>query len=355
MGGGKLRVIKDAGLNLFLNNKFDLTYIVESADWVIKWDGNYITRCLNNAGLINARISASCLMLTKQIIHFGSLNTLLTEKGCKKVHPSNKVVATIFHLIPNDQRLKFIKGLNEIVSYFHTSCSITQKKLIDCGADQGKIIKIPLGVDLSLFSSVSHAKKKNLKTKFEIPHDKIVIGSFQKDGVGWKEGMEPKLIKGPDVFVKSVEMLSKKFPVFVLLVGPARGYVQKGLKSLNIPYQCTGYLKNYADISEYYNILDLYLITSRIEGGPKQILESWASGIPVVSTKVGMVPDIAIDEKNVLLANIDNPDEMAKQSERMIEDHGLRERLIKNALGEVKKYSWSNISNRYYHEIYSKL
>ncbi len=36
---------------------------------------------------------------------------------------------------------------------------------------------------------------------FDIPESAFVVGSFQKDGVGWGDGLEPKLIKGPDVLL----------------------------------------------------------------------------------------------------------------------------------------------------------
>ena len=80
-----------------------------------------------------------------------------------------------------------------------------------------------------------------------------------------------------------------------------------------------------------------------------------SSGIPVVSTKVGMVPDIAKDEKNVLLADVDGSEELLKQAKRVIEDGDSKERLVQNATDEVKKYSWDNIARRYYQEVYSRL
>ena len=103
----------------------------------------------------------------------------------------------------------------------------------------------------------------------------MVIGSFQKDGKGWGEGNEPKLIKGPDV----------------LLTGPARGYVKTGLESLKIPCKHL-YLQDYREIGKYYQALDAYLVTSREEGGPKGVLESMASGIPLISTRVGQAQDL---------------------------------------------------------------
>ena len=45
-----------------------------------------------------------------------------------------------------------------------------------------------------------------------------MVGSFQKDGVGWAEGLEPKLIKGPDVLVAALELLKAEVPeLFVVL------------------------------------------------------------------------------------------------------------------------------------------
>lgn len=355
MGSNKIKILNDSIFNFLLNRRYYLAYIVESKDWSIKWDGKYITESLNKSGLLKARITTTYLSLRSQIIHFGSLNTFLTNKGFKKPHWSNKILITCFHLMANDPRFKFIKEAEKYVDLFHTSCNITKKNLIDFGVNPEKIIIIPLGVDLSLFKPVSLETKQKIKKQLGIPQDKIVIGSFQKDGIGWKKGLEPKSIKGPDIFINMVGKLAMSYPVFILLAGPARGYVKNGLERFKIPYKSIGYLKNFKEITQYYHALDLYLITSRIEGGPKQILESWASGIPVVSTKVGMVPDIGKDEENVLLANVDESEEIVKQAKRVIENRNFKERLVQNAIDEVKKYSWDNIGKRYYQEIYSIL
>ena len=67
----------------------------------------------------------------------------------------------------------------------------------------------------------------------------FVVGSFQKDGVGWGEGLEPKLVKGPDVLVARARApRAPEVPeLFVLLTGPARGYVRRELERLGIPYR----------------------------------------------------------------------------------------------------------------------
>ena len=66
----------------------------------------------------------------------------------------------------------------------------------------------------------------------------FVVGSFQKDGVGWEEGLEPKLIKGPDVLLAAVERLRQRVPeLWLLLTAPARGYVKEGLERIGVPYR----------------------------------------------------------------------------------------------------------------------
>jgi glycosyltransferase involved in cell wall biosynthesis len=44
-------------------------------------------------------------------------------------------------------------------------------------------------------------------------------------------------------------------------------------------------------INELYNCLDLYIITSKYEGGPRSIIECALTKTPVISTKVGIAPD----------------------------------------------------------------
>lgn len=355
MGNSKVKIFKDLISNFFHHKDTELFYIIESVDWSIKWDGKYITENLNKLGLITARTTRTHVGLRNHIVHFGSLNTFPRTYGFLEPDKSNKTILTIFHVVPGDKRLKFLLDATEHIDVIHTSCNITKSELIKLGLPQEKIVVIPLGVDVSLFKPVSSEKKHEMREQMGIPLDRIVIGSFQKDGVGWGEGLKPKLIKGPDIFVKVIENLSKNYPVFVLLVGPARGYVKFNLQKRNIPYKHVGYLKNLKEVAKYYNFLDLYLITSRIEGGPKQILEAWASGIPAFSSKVGMVADIAKDGENILLGEPGNINKIVEKIEMVIENENLKRELVKNGLKEVKKYRWENITRKYYQKIYSEL
>ena len=47
---------------------------------------------------------------------------------------------------------------------------------------------------------------KKIKHNLGIPEDYLVIGSFQKDGEGWGEGLKPKLIKGQIYSLKQLNL-----------------------------------------------------------------------------------------------------------------------------------------------------
>lgn len=329
-----------------------LSYVVEDAEWVVKEDGRCLTRALCGQGLLS-QITSSHLGVRNQIVHFASINTFFNKDGWNKPHPSNKVVVTWFHVVPDDPKLKQMGQAQTAIDRVHTSCRSTQTTLVASGVSPDKITVIPLGIESRLFHQATAEEKQARRKKLGIPEDRFVIGSFQKDGNGWGEGLEPKLIKGPDVFVETIERL-KQYRPFVLLVGPARGYVKRELEKRGIEYKHV-FLKDFAGVPAMFHALDLYVIASRIEGGPKAILEAWASGVPLVSTKVGMVPDIARDGEDALLAEVEDVDQLSAHAARLIEDEGLRERLVQAGLSKVKNYGWDSIAKRYYKEIYKNL
>jgi glycosyltransferase involved in cell wall biosynthesis len=88
--------------------------------------------------------------------------------------------------------------------------------VVGAGVPPERVFTIPIGIDL-----------ENFPLAPETSRSEFVIGSFLKDGVGMEEGLEPKLLKGPDTFVAVVARLREAIPdLSVLLTGPARGYVR---------------------------------------------------------------------------------------------------------------------------------
>ena len=101
--------------------------------------------------------------------------------------------------------------------------------------------------------------------------------------------------------------MKEKIPeLFVLLSGPSRGYVKKELEKINVKYKHINF-SNYEDLIKLYKCINVYLISSREEGGPRAIMESFASKTPLVSTNVGQAVDMI--ENNINAFKVDQIDE----------------------------------------------
>jgi glycosyltransferase involved in cell wall biosynthesis len=339
-----------------LNNKkySRVFYVTENKDWVIKRVGRYISGSLSEKRMIDMESTVLSRGIYRQIVHFGSANVLFRGNKFIRPHPSNRVVLTWFHVVPDDPKNNALVKNAGSFDYFHTACDITRTKLTEMGMPENRLIKIPLGVDCRLFRPVREEEKSGLRKRYGIPENRIVVGSFQKDGAGWGDGLSPKLIKGPDLLVKTLEKINRSADIFVLLLGPSRGYVKKGLEKAGIDYKHV-YLDDFLGVAPYYNMLDLYLVTSRVEGGPKAILESMAAGIPIISSRVGMAPEVIKNGVNGFLADVEDVDSMAEYALKVSAERSVYDRLSRNGIETVKEFTWDKIARRYYREIYYRL
>ena len=212
------------------------------------------------------------------------------EEYFKKTLKTKKVLCSIYHLDfekkSTSEEKEFYKR-DKFVDSYHVISQHTYKdlrKLTD------KPIKyLPYWIDDNIFFYM-HDKDK-IRKKFNIKKEDFLIGSFQRDSEG-KNPKLPKLIKGPDIFFEIVNdiFLSKK-NLRVILSGKRRDYLIGRLEEENIPFN---YFESISiqEINELYNILDMYIVSSRLEGGPQAILESAITKTPIISTDVGIASEI---------------------------------------------------------------
>jgi glycosyltransferase involved in cell wall biosynthesis len=195
------------------------------------------------------------------------------------------------------------------------------------GIDPAKVHRIPIGVDLENFPFSDQAGRARAREQLGIPQSAFVVGSFVKDGVGLGDGYEPKLVKGPDVLVAVLERLHEAIPeLHVLLTGPARGYVRRELESRGIGHRHE-LLGTRSALGRAYHALDVSLVASRQEGGPKSVLESLAAGAPLVTTRVGQAPELLVDGESGLLTDVDDVDALVAAVSRIHGDAALAGRL----------------------------
>lgn len=96
-------------------------------------------------------------------------------------------------------------------------------------------------------------------------------------------------------------------------------------------------------------------LPSHAEGFPMAVLDAWAYGLPVVTTPVGGIPDVAIDGENMLLFNPGDVDTLAEKLEQIITDEALRCKLTASSKKmAAEKFNLNTISSQIA-EIYKSL
>jgi len=94
----------------------------------------------------------------------------------------------------------------------------------------------------------------------------------------------------------------------------------------------TGYQR---DVRRYYEAADLLVVPSKSEGIPNVVLEAMLFGVPVVSTRVGGIPEIIRDRWNGVLVPPEDPPELARAIVEVITDKALARRLARTAREET--------------------
>lgn len=334
-----------------------VSFITEGANWTIHWVGKSYVEGVEAHYPGTIGLTYKPYKLHDRVVHFGS--QFFWRLWADFLPPSNKVVVTYFHGKHEDGpemslNIDYLLGNLDRVAHVVTASSLMERRLLDWGVAEDKLSRIPLGVDTALFRPPTEEERRTARARLGVPGGALCIGSFQKDGVGWGEGLEPKLIKGPDVFVEAAARLAKEFPVFVLLTGPARGYVMRGLEKRGVPY---GHIfhKDYQRISTSYHALDLYLVTSREEGGPQALLESMASGVPLVSTRVGMAEDVIKDGVNGALVQVGHMEGLVNKSAELLSDSNMAEDFKAKGRAQAERYDWNSVALQLYDKVYKGL
>lgn len=194
------------------------------------------------------------------------------------------ILASVHHLVPGKeaQFVPYLERIAHLSDYFHIFCK--RNAPFCANYISQPMFFLPYWIDLKVFVPMSGDARAQLRSQYGLPADRIVVGSFQRDTEA--NGVSPKLEKGPDVLCDILERLDPN-RYFVLLSGPRRDYVERRLSKMGMPFKSLGFVPA-SDMPGIYNAIDLYLVTSRVEGGPQAILECMATKTPVLSTDVGI-------------------------------------------------------------------
>jgi glycosyltransferase involved in cell wall biosynthesis len=286
----------------------------DGQEWAIADDARQIGLVANSLGVRVGPGSWVACVRNQSVFHASQFG--LFGSGWRR--DGNRIGVAYLHGWPGTPRMpefdicyEELRARHLEIDRVQVSCLAMEELVLGSGIDSQKVFRIPIGIDLRHFAPPRPDARRAARRAAGVPESAFVVGSFQKDGVGWGEGLEPKLIKGPDVLLDALERFRAQEPgLFVLLTAPARGYVKSGLERLGIPYHHAT-APDRAGLARLYQVLDAYLVPSRDEGGPKAVLESMASGVPVVSTRVGQAADLIVHGENGYLADVEDAERLA--------------------------------------------
>jgi glycosyltransferase involved in cell wall biosynthesis len=198
------------------------------------------------------------------------------------------------------------------------------------GVRREKIAVIPNGVDLKRFNVSTNGKR--------LDGDPAILY------FGYLSNL-----KGIDLMIDAISKLHLELPNLKLhLVGHGnKTYFEMLAKKKHVENAVI--FHGYADPGTaplYYRSADFCIFPSRFNYGIT-LLESMASGVPVIASNCGGTLEIISHGENGLLFEPENVDELPKAILALTQDPNLRKRLSSNALKTIANYSWEKIAIKY--------
>jgi glycosyltransferase involved in cell wall biosynthesis len=165
------------------------------------------------------------------------------------------------------------------------------------GVDPSKVVVIPNGVDPDRFDiPLTRAEARG---RLGIPAEHYLIGT-----VGRLEEQ-----KGLQYLLDAIRILrGAGKEAFLLVVGSGREEARLREQATRDGIgEAVYFLGARRDVAELYRAMDVFALSSLWEGGPITLIEAMASGLPVVATPVGIVPEIIRDGVNGFLVPLRDP------------------------------------------------
>jgi len=145
--------------------------------------------------------------------------------------------------------------------------------------------------------------------------------------------------KDPKTLYRAFFRLSKKYDdVILLIAGGGRKCLENALAGEKV--FITGPKDN---LAPYYQAMDVYVLSSLSETTSLTTMEAMASGLPVITTPVGLIKEYVVDGENGFLFSKKNAYELFTKIEYLKNNPVASATLGKNARKTiVHKYSWEN-------------
>lgn len=265
-------------------------------------------------------------LLDSQISHFGWLRDLMREEAM--LVP--EYAATLqFHDV-RDSVIAAYQVELELADCIFVLSSHARRTFLERGADDSKLIDMPLGVDLELFS----------------PRPREDDGVFRILFVG-----QVTQRKGLSYLVEAFKRA--RIPRSeLLLAGEVIGTAKPWISVPNVRH--LGPMPR-RDLPRVYASADVYVLPSLAEGFPLTSIEAMASALPVILSDHTFAHDVIVDGVNGFVVPIRDPDAIAERLRVLAGDRDRRAALAMAARRTAEGYPWSDYGNRIVQAVASEL
>jgi glycosyltransferase involved in cell wall biosynthesis len=204
-------------------------------------------------------------------------------------------------------------------------CSAFAQQLVGMGIPREKIVV--------LHSSVELAPERNFNFE-DLQAKKARLGISGTERIVLAIGRLSKEKAYPDLVAAIAELrrLHPELPVRLIILGegPERLTIEAAIRSAGLErgVSLPGHMR---DVSPYYEVADVFAISSLSEGSPNVLLEAMAAGVPVVASAVGGIPEIVTDQQQALLVRPRDPRALAAALARILTNRRLAQALSQAA------------------------
>ena len=203
----------------------------------------------------------------------------------------------------------------------------------------GPSLLVPNGADIEVFSrKINSSVKEKLKEEFGKKADDVFLVTVSR------------LVRknATDDIISALPHLAKNVSLIVIGNGVESFRLQKQAHDLGVESRVKflGFV-SHEDIPKYLSICDIFIRPSRSEGFGNSFIEAMASGLPVIATPVGGIPDFLDDKITGVFCSPDNPHSIVQSVKLILDDNVLRRNIIRGAYHRVtERYTWSNIAQK---------
>lgn len=236
-----------------------------------------------------------------------------------KYYSKTNITTSVYdHKFLDVENFETTKSFAKYAKNYTVSSSILKNIYDELDIDKKPMAVISDGVDTKKFKpeNLERFKYENIKNR------KIKIGWVGNSEFTDSEGDSD--LKGVRKIIKPAlsELIKKGYPIELNFADRKDGY---------IPHD---------KMPDYYNSIDIYICASKNEGTPNPVLESMASGVPIISTNVGIVGDAFGEKQKKFILKERTKEELENKLIEILDNKEMFEELSKENLEQIKEWTW---------------